>query len=212
MTTDLLVAGDALTTPDNYDPKVKASAYELFLTTSLDLTDIAISLSIPAKVVGSWARCGKWLDRKHDIEKALFQSADDKYRSMIIATRAPTLERHIRASAKIEALIEDLADLLAKAKENGGSLPDGVTKAVMQTATLLEKLSKAHMQETGISARSAAISDDPFGTAAASKNQLPSLVVINNGEKPSFGPQPPEGRVYDMKSVGVEPEGAKDNI
>lgn len=169
-----LAAGSEFTTVDYYDTKVKARAYELYLTTDLTLTDIAIDIGVNAKVVGSWARQGDWRKRKQAAEDELFNSADDAYRRIVAASRGPTIERHLRISGKLENAIETAIDeLTAK-----GHLDE----------MKLRRLSEALASVTGVSARAAAISDKPFSDAndrdGAKKRPL-ILIGVRPGDNPA---------------------------
>jgi len=162
-----LIEGDDFTEVDQYDPKVKAKAYDTYLNTSLGPTEIAIDLGVPARVVSLWIRRGKWNERKKEVELELFRSAEDKYRRVILEHRVPTVERHLRIAKKLEEGIEQVID----AETNNGGVPDAVT---------LRRMSEALASATGVSARAAAISDKPFTENAeeARKGKVP-LVTIN---------------------------------
>ena len=159
-----VVRGDAFTTAVDYAPAVKAKAYELFLHTNLDLVDIAIDLSIPAKVVAQWSRDGGWRKRKEELEMELFRSAEDKYRRFVIEKRQPTIERHLRVAEKLELAIEET--LAERAKDGNVS------------ERTLVALTKAFSEVTGVSARAAAITDTPFSDANGGKKQLTPVILI----------------------------------
>ena len=160
-----LVKGTEFTTVDNYDPKVKAKAYELFLNTDLDLTDIAIDLGISSKVVASWSRAGKWRDRKKDLEMELFNSAEDKYRALIVQKRVPTIERHLEVSQKIEEKIGEAVDTIDV--DNPKQLMD------------LKRAAEAMSATANVSARAAAISDRPFSELDEDGKQKAPLITLN---------------------------------
>jgi predicted nuclease of predicted toxin-antitoxin system len=156
------VKGTEFTTADRYDPKVMASAYEAYLTTDLDLNDIAIMHSVPPKVVALWARRGGWAARRKEVEEDLFRSAEDKYRALIIKHRAPVIERHLRVAGKIEDAVEKAVDAL-------GEYP---------TARALKPLAEALSSAANVSARAAAISETPFSDSAKeNKNKRPLIMI-----------------------------------
>lgn len=172
-----LIQGDEFTTVKNYDPHVKAKAYELFLTSDLSLPDIALDLAIPQQVVASWALSGKWRDRRKELEVELFKNAEDKYRALIMQHRVPVLERHLRVSGKLEEAIDKAVDELTK---------DGDTIDSRELKRLAESLSSA----TAVSARAAGISDKFFdgGGIGAQQQQAGKqpLISINvNPQQPA---------------------------
>ncbi len=153
---DELVRGSEFTTPTKYDPKVKERAYELYLTTDLSLTDIAIDIGVHQKVVAAWANSGNWRARKAEIDQEGMARAEDKYRQLIVQQRGPTVERHLRISKLLEETIEKV---LEEATKDDGLPSD------MKLKRLAEALSSA----TGISARAAGINDKPFGDGGSGK-------------------------------------------
>lgn len=164
----LSATGTEFTTPTRYDPKVKARAYHLYLNTDLAPDDIAIDVAVPKSVVLSWARDGKWRDRKLELEREVLARAEDSYRQLIIANRKPVLERHLRVGAKLEEAIEKVLD---EATRDDG-LPSDMK---------LKRLAEALASATGITARAAAISDKPFGETMSGGGDKPKktpLVVI----------------------------------
>jgi len=186
-----MVMGDMFTTEKLYKPEVKAKAYELFLTTALDLTDIALSLNLPRTVVSAWSKQGDWLKRKHEIEVELFRSADDKYRRFLIEKRVPTLERHLVLSAKVEELIETMATSLKEGKER-------------LTPVALEKLAKALASATSVSARAAGINDALIANTTGPRNpegaQTPPVLIMVGGK-----PESPAG-MEPIKTINVREE------
>ena len=161
------VSADEFTEVDRYDPKLKAKAYDTYLSTSLGPQEIAIDLGLPARVVVAWIRKGKWKDRKKEVEMELFRSAEDKYRRIITEHRAPTVERHLRIAKKLEEGIEQVI-------EHETSDPDRVPNGAM-----LKRMAEALSAATGVSARAAAISDKPFTENAeeARKGKQPLVVI-----------------------------------
>lgn len=151
----VMVQGTQFTSVDYYDPKVKAAAYDKYLSSDLSLTDIALDLAVPSSVVGEWSVKGKWKDRKHEIEMELFRSAEDKYRHLVMTVRVPVLERHLRVSGKLEQAIESAVDELNRSGDVGSKGHS------MELKRLTESLSAA----TSVSARAAGISEKFFGDA-----------------------------------------------
>jgi transposase-like protein len=170
-----LIKGGEFTSIDNYSPEVKAKAYELYLTTDFSLSDIALDLSINSKVVASWSRAGKWRDRKKTVEMELFNSAEDKYRSIIVANRTPVIERHLAVSKKLEDLIGKAADAI----ENCGDDPSSME---------IKRLAEAMSAVAGVSARAAAISETPFSDHDVDGKRKAPLITLNvNASVPAEG-------------------------
>ena len=140
--------GSEFTSVERYDPAVKGRAFDLFLTTDLDFNDIAVDLGVPAKIVASWARKGKWDDEKKEIERAVFQRAADKYRAFLTEHRLPTIERHLRIASMGEEKVEEV---MAKLDTDDAKI---VSK--------LKGMAEALTGFTSVSARAVAITDTPF--------------------------------------------------
>lgn len=139
-------------------------AYELFLQSDLDTTDIALELGISSKVVASWARKGKWLERRRAIEDEEMKVADAKYRAVVREHRVPTVLRHLEVSAKLETGIGTVLDAeLAK------ELPD---------SRELERMSRALAASTGVSARAAGITEKPHEDTLQTQGRVP-LILLN---------------------------------
>jgi transposase-like protein len=165
--TEELVKGSEYTTVDSYDPKVKAKAYELFLTTDLSMTDIAIDLGISSKVVASWSRQGKWMNRKKEVEMELFKSAESDYRALVVQNRVPVVKRHLRISEKVEESIERVLDEILK--------DEGIPND-MKVKRMAEALSVV----SAVSARAAGVTDRPFSdNLDEDGNKKVPLIMVN---------------------------------
>lgn len=149
------------TTVKNYDPKVKAEAYDMFLNTDMDLTDIAIKVGVSKSVIAAWSRDGGWAKHKEDLELELFRSAESKFRNFFLEYKLPTLIRHIETAKMLE---EQIAAILKKAQDKNKTLD----------ATELRRLSESLASVTNVSARAVGIGDkgalervapkqDPYG-------------------------------------------------
>jgi transposase-like protein len=188
MSTDI-IKGSEFTTVDQYDPQVKAKAYEMFLTTDLTLSDIAIDLGVNSKVVASWSRKGNWRKRKEEVEIELFKSAEDQYRSLIVANRVPVMERHLEISKKIEEAIGKVIDEAT----SGDAIPSS-----MEVKRMAEALSSV----SAVSARAAGIAEKPFSengeSNAGGKAQKVPLIMLN--VQASANPD------AEARFVDVEPE------
>ncbi len=190
-----LVQGSEFTTATCYDPKVKARAYELYLTSDYTLTDIAIAVGVGKQVVQTWANKGGWRNRKLELEQEEIHRAEDKYRQIILANRAPVAERHIRISGKLEEAVETFADKL----KEGALFSDSEMKAISKLKQLAEALTGA----SGVGARAVGISDRPNMDPAESskqgaKNKRQPLIVIG------VTAQPAPGREGQMPQVTVK--------
>jgi transposase-like protein len=167
-----LARGTEFTTVENYDPRVKAQAFNSFLTTDLSLSDIALDLGVSSKVVASWSRKGGWLERKKEIETELFKSAEDQYRRLIVEHRVPTMLRHLRVSGKLEEGIEKVIDEETK---------DDRTPNDMKLKRMAEALSSS----ATVSARAAGISEKPFSDHESEKQGKVPLIAINVVARPA---------------------------
>mgnify|MGYP001569184761 CR=1 FL=1 len=150
------VKGDEFTTSDEYDVRVKAKAYELYLSSAMTPTDIALSVAVPENVIRGWIRGGRWADRRMEIEVTLLAEAENKYRRLVLENRAPTVERHLTIGKKLEDLIGKLVDA-TQGKDGEIDM-----REVNKMANSIDKLAKAWSSATAVTARSAGISDRPF--------------------------------------------------
>lgn len=160
-----------LTPPSAYPVEVKQKAYDLFLNEAMDLTDVAIQLSISRGVVASWAREGQWIQRKQDIEMELMKSVDNKYRDFLIKNRLPTAERHLKTSKALEELIERAINMKTQAALSNAE-PSPMD---------LERLAKALSAATGVSARAVGIAErvveQNAGADLGSNKRVPLIVI-----------------------------------
>lgn len=180
MSEELLVQGTGFTTPEYYDPKVKAKAYELFLTTDLNLTDIAMDLGVKKHVVAIWSKEGNWIARKREIESELFKSAEDKYRALISQNRAPVVERHLKLTKTLE---ETIGKVLDETLQDDG-LPSDMK---------LKRLAEALSTSAAVSARAAGITDKPFSEDSEDGNKRKVPLIMLNVQ----AVQPPEIKSVD---------------
>lgn len=168
------------TTAGNYDPKLKAKAYDLFLSTDLSVTDIAIDLGLARPVLAYWIAKGAWSKRKREIEAQEMDRAEDNYRRLIIQNRGPVVERHLRVSGKLEKAIEKVIDEALK--------DDGIPSDMK-----LKRLAEALSSATGVSARAAAISDKPFSDENRNNDsggKRPLVTIGLNVQAPPEAPMP----------------------
>lgn len=111
-----VVVEKPFTTVENYDPKDKAQAYDLYLNSDMDIVDISIKLGIQHRVIASWAREGKWSVKRQELEQEMMKRADSKYRKFLVEHRIPTLQRHLEISTMME---EQIRKILQAAEQTG---------------------------------------------------------------------------------------------
>lgn len=167
------------TTVKRYDPRVKAEAYERFLTSDMDLIDIAIVTGVPKHVVAAWANEGSWTRRKEELELELLRSAESKYRNFLLEHKIPTLERHIKASAEIENQVMQLVKRAQEAVDEGTSLKEA--------SSTLKRLAETLAAVTGVSARATGMADkvvqQQIGAAEQGRPGKTPLVAIGIAPK-----------------------------
>lgn len=182
------VQADPMTAVDNYDPKVKARAYELYLNTALTPQDIALDLGIHPKVVVRWIRKCQWDIRKQEIENQLQKEVDDlhrKRRRFIMEKQLPVAERHLRISEALETAIEDTINAN---KAGGGTIPDMV----------LKRLAEALSSVTGVSARVVGLDQPTNQLLEPTQQGKQPLIVLNVGL-----PQLPAEKIIPAEEVTV---------
>jgi len=176
------VTGSENTTSKLYDPRVKARALQLYLTTDTAPTEIAIDLGVPVSAVVSWMHKDGWRKHKQQLETEALALAEDEYRRLITANRVPTLTRHLRVAQKLEDAIESAIDQLVKAAKEPGAPPLDTLK--------LKRLAETLSSAAAVSARAAAITDRPFGGDDGPQKR--PLIMLNV--------QPREqGKIIDIK-------------
>jgi len=195
-----LVKGTEFTTASTYDPKVKAKAYELYLTTDYTTADIGIAVGVKKTVVQAWASAGGWRKRKLELEREEMQRAEDKYRQIILANRAPVAERHIRISGTLEEVVEAFANKL----KNG----EGLDSHELTEISKLKQLAEALTGASGVGARAVGISDrpvmDPLGDRNKKDNRRQPLIVIGVTAQPVPGAR--EAPALDVRVTDCAPE------
>jgi len=179
--TSALPQGSDLTTETDYDVEVKVKAYDMFLHSDADFTDIAIALSVPRNTVLTWSRKGKWNDRKQELELEAFKAAETQYRRFLTEHKLPTIERHLRVATMLE---EEVENILKDAKVNKTPLDSMV----------LRRISEALASSAGVSARASGVNDRGLqtdddggggGDGSGKQRKIP-LVIINTGEGPQL--------------------------
>lgn len=172
------IKGTPLTTSRNYDPRVKARALELYLTTDLTLTDISIELEVPEKAIAAWSKSDNWVGKRNALEQEFVLRAENSYRRFIAEKRTKVAERHERIAQKLEQAIEDTIEQ----RTADGQVPEAT----------LKRLAEALSSVTGVSARAVGIGTASNNLARLNEeaNQGPQrqpLVMIGIG-----GSLPPE--------------------
>jgi len=171
------------TTATSYDPKVKADAYEKFLNSDMDLTDLAIYAGVSKSVIAAWSKSGGWAKRKEDLELELMRSAESKYRGFLMEYKLPTVIRHIETARLLE---EQIAKILQAAAKEGGEI----------NSTELRRLSEALASATSVSARAVGMGEKNVSEQVA--RQDPS-----NGKRPliAIGITPRLSEAMDVRVV-----------
>lgn len=179
-----LLKGTQFTTPTLYDPKVKAQAYELYLSTDYSIADIGIACGVPKLAVAAWSREGNWRARKMDLEREELAKAEDAYRQVILANRAPMAERHIRISGKMDAVIEGFLTKLAAG--------EALSADEQRTISKLKQLAETLTGSSAVGARAVGLSDRPTTDPLAGgdhdgKKARQPLIVIGVTAQPVPG-------------------------
>ena len=164
------------TTLKNYDPVDKTRAYELFMTTDRDLTDIAIELGVNREVISAWSREGEWLARRKTFEAELMRAADEKYKAFVMENKLPVLRRHIRISGKMENAIEQIIDEeIASAEKDGKPMDD----------KLIRRMADALAAVTGVSAKAIGLADTIVQNNGPGGGRVPLVAIGISPQLPS---------------------------
>jgi len=193
-----MCAVDAITTVEtyehttavrHYDPVIKARAYELYLHSGGDMTDIALQLQVPRNVVAKWACDGKWSKRKEILALEIMKAAEFKYRDFMLTNRMGTVERHVRIGAKLEEAVEKL---LQKLEDNQSV-----------SSTEVRRLADALSSVAAVTARASGVSDHDIGSDLlvgdkGKANGKQPLVVIGLGPSMIANVTDGDGRPIDV--------------
>lgn len=154
------------TTVENFDPMLKSKAYEQFLMTESDLTDIAIDTGIPRSVLAAWSRAEGWRAKKKEIELELLEETEAKCRAIKAGAKADELKRQVNLTKKLEKGIEQCIDKELEKEEGPKSVE-------------LRRLAETLSQTTGVSSRALGIKDDPLvpETQTSKQSKRPLVVV-----------------------------------
>jgi hypothetical protein len=168
------IRGDSTTTPTRYDVRVQKRAYELFLTTPKDWTEIAVELEIPVTTVVAWSKAGNWIQRRHEILTELLRSTESQCAKELMAQKLPELREQLEIGRRLEQEVK--TQLEAKPGElktvELRRLAEVFAQATAVTCRALSLLE----QSSGVPARGdAPESDSPEGRRAAKT----PLVMIN---------------------------------
>ncbi len=180
---------DPLTTADDYDPVVRAKAYELYLRGSMPLQEVALTMSLPLEIISSWSRRGKWVVRKKALEDDLVRSVELVHRKWMVEKKFDEARRQLEEAHALQTAIT--ASLMDKSKNN--QVPSDI--AIM-------RLSKALNDATAISARAVGltgIDDGDSGVAGSSGRGGGKVPLVIVGMLPSV----PKHR-EDIKSTEAE--------
>lgn len=165
------------------DRVLKGKAYKMFLETSMDIPEIAMSLGVDTQIVATWIRTGKWRDRRKEIEKELMARIESQYVDFLRENKMQALKRQMELGEKLESQI---SRLLAQ-------MEDGHIPASQELKRVAEALKLA----TDVTARAVGIKD----TTVADK----SPDAANNGAKPPLvmilGPMPDGPKVKQVEII-----------
>jgi len=185
-----MCAVDAITTVEtyehttavrHYDPVIKARAYELYLHSGGDMTDIALQLQVPRNVVAKWACDGKWSKRKEILALEIMKAAEFKYRDFMLTNRMGTVERHVRIGAKLEEAVEKLLQ----------KLEDNQSVSSTEVRRLADALSSVAAVTARASAKLSGSSAIAMPRAAGPDTRAPSRRPLRDPECESPSPAPP---------------------
>ena len=183
---------DIRTTPENYDPKVLARAYELYLKSNNDLTDIAIELKLDREVLTTWASRGKWRTRKKEMERELMILSEAKFRDWILNNKLETAKRLLATAKEIETAVQEE---IKKAREGKEALSADRLK---KYAEALSHAASVSAKMTGLS--EASVAETATGRVAGSR----SIDVDEDGEK--------VGKMFVFNVQPVLPAGAETRV
>lgn len=172
------------TTVDHFDPTLKAKAFEQFLMTESDLTDIAIDMGIPRSVLAAWSRSEGWRAKKKELEMELLEEVEAKCRAIKSGAKAEELTRQVQLTKKMEAGIEQCLDR-ELSKDEGPKSAE------------LRRLAETLSQTTNVSSRALGIKDDPLLPESQNAKQSKRPLVM-------IGITPKLAQQSDIKVVETE--------
>ena len=177
----------AYTTVKHFDPQDKVTAYDMYMNSDKDMTDIAVELGIKRDVIAEWAKRGGWQMRKAQMVEELLRAADDRIKLFLVENRLPTLRRHLSAGKKLEVAIELAIDeIMARAEQEGRPLD----------TLALKRLAEALASVTNVTARAVATADILQQASAQGGAGRQPLVMI--GVMPQAPAQAGQGPVIEV--------------
>ena len=171
-----------------HDRVLKGKAYKMFLETSMDVSDIALSLGVSTQIVATWVRTNKWRDRKQEIEREIMSGIESQYIDFLRTNKMETLKRQMELGLKLEGQISRLLSEIEK-----GHIPPSQE---------LKRVAEALKLATDVTARAAGIKDTTVSDRVVDNTNnagKPPLVVV-------LGPMPdaPKIKVTEGVSVRIE--------
>jgi hypothetical protein len=148
------MAKGMIVNPDKYPAEVMTAAYESYLAGNMDYGKMSLELAVPEKVLKRWVEDGGWREKKLELDKQLFEDAENEYRKFLINNRVPVAERHARVSGKLESALEKQLDDVHAAIESG-------TLEERYPGSTLKRMAEALASVSGVSARAVGLSDRP---------------------------------------------------
>jgi hypothetical protein len=160
-----VVKAETLTTAELYDPKVRASAYELFLHRALSLDEIALLIGVNRDIISTWSTDGKWMRRKKAIEDELMKSVELNHK---IWKSAEAFKEAQKQLAQAHHIQDAITNLMVEDTKDGGTIDD---MSLKRRAEALEAASN-------ISARAVGLGERNDAQEMASRMGKQPLVII----------------------------------
>lgn len=164
----------ATTSAEDYPVEIKTKAYDLFLNSAFDLTDIAMELGLSRTVVAAWARKGQWLKRKQEIEEVAHSASDSKFFEFQNQEKLPEAKNQLTLARALEDIVKRVLDVQKTMSDHD----------LAGNTVALKRLADTLVAAAGISARVVGLGEKPPDVRQDDNAGRPMLILMGPGSNP----------------------------
>lgn len=162
----------------NYPVAIKQKAYELFLLSSKDLTEIAMELAVPRPVIASWSHKGGWVARRQQIEREVMASTEGRFADYLRDVKLPELRAQLDASRDLQGLVQqEIKRLHEEAKRSPDKAID--TPALRRLAETLAHAANLSCRALGVVEQATGRGSETEEGRGNKKDAKVPLVMVN---------------------------------
>lgn len=155
---------------------MKASAFELYLTTRLSLDQISKDAGVELSTLKSWITQEGWVDRRKTLEDQAMKGTEISFREFISQNRLDTAKNHVETARELIARIKlKLSDRASNGKPAFLS-----EQAILSLSKALKEASDVEARAVGLDKSSAMV-----GEGGGAPQRVPMLIVGLRAERVS---------------------------